>query len=46
MTNFFTLRVAEHWDMLPTEVVQFSSLKTFKTHLDMFLCNLLWVTLP
>ncbi|PKU45566.1 rna-directed dna polymerase from mobile element jockey-like [Limosa lapponica baueri] len=39
--NFFTLRVAEPWKRLPREVVESPSLETFKTHLDMFLCNLL-----
>ncbi|PKU36605.1 hypothetical protein llap_13091 [Limosa lapponica baueri] len=39
--NFFPLRVAEHWNRLLREVVESPSLETFKTHLDMFLCNLL-----
>lgn len=26
--------VTEHWNWLPTEVVQAPSLETFKTHLD------------
>ncbi|PKU49313.1 hypothetical protein llap_352 [Limosa lapponica baueri] len=39
--NFFTLRVAEHWNRLPREVVAAPSLEIFKTRLDMFLCNLL-----
>ncbi|GAB0177623.1 hypothetical protein GRJ2_000227600 [Grus japonensis] len=39
--NFFTLRVTEHWDRLPREVVESPSLEIFKTHLDAILCNLL-----
>ncbi|PKU45822.1 hypothetical protein llap_3866 [Limosa lapponica baueri] len=43
--NFFTLRVAEHWNRLSKEVVESPSLETFKTHLDMFLYSLLQVDL-
>ncbi|PKU46384.1 hypothetical protein llap_3311 [Limosa lapponica baueri] len=39
--NFFTVRVVEHWNKLPREVVESPSLETFKTRLDTFLCNLL-----
>ncbi|GAB0205555.1 hypothetical protein GRJ2_003021100 [Grus japonensis] len=39
--NFFTLRVPEHWNRLPREVVESPSLETFKPFLDMILCNLL-----
>ena len=41
MKNFFTLRVTEHWNRLPGQVVVSSFLEIFKTHLDAFLCNLL-----
>ncbi|PKU32199.1 hypothetical protein llap_17496 [Limosa lapponica baueri] len=43
--NFFTLRLAEPWNRLPREVVESPSLEMFKTHLEKFLCNLLWVDL-
>jgi len=43
--NFFTLRVTEHWNRFPREVVESPSLELFKTHLDKFLCSVLWVTL-
>jgi len=39
--NFFTLRVTEHWNTLPKEVVDSPSLKIFKIRLDKVLCSLL-----
>ncbi|PKU48846.1 hypothetical protein llap_817 [Limosa lapponica baueri] len=39
--NFFTVRVSEHWNRLPREVVDSPSLEAIKTPLDKFLCNLL-----
>jgi len=39
--NFFTLRVTEHWNRLPREVVESPSLEIFKSRLDKVLYNLL-----
>jgi len=38
--NFFPLRVTEHWNRLPKEVMD-SPLEIFKTHPDKILCSLL-----
>ena len=43
--NFFTLRVTEHWNRLPTGAVESPSLEIFQPRLDTVLCSLLWVTL-
>ena len=39
--NFFMVRVTEHWNGLLRGVVGSPSLETFKTCLDMFLCDLI-----
>jgi len=38
--NFFPLRLTEHWNRLPREVVE-SPLEIFKTRLGAVLCSLL-----
>jgi len=38
--NFLPLRVTEHWNRLPREVVDSPSQEVFKTRLDKVLCNL------
>ena len=42
--NFFIVRVTEHWNRLPREVVETPPLEIFKTYLDAFLCDLLYRT--
>ena len=39
--NFFILRVMEHWNRLPREVVDSPSLETLRPRLDAVLCSLL-----
>jgi len=38
--NFFTVRITEYWNRLPKDAVGSPSLETFKTFLDVFLCDL------
>jgi len=39
--NFFTVRVMEHWNRLPREVVESPSMEIFKICLNAYLCYLL-----
>ena len=39
--HFFSVRVTEYWNRLTREVVESSSLKIFKTHLNAILHNVL-----
>ncbi|KFV13167.1 hypothetical protein N340_14238, partial [Tauraco erythrolophus] len=39
--NFFTMTVVKHWNRLPREVVDASSLETFKVRSDGALSNLI-----
>jgi len=39
--SFFPLRVTEHWNRLPREIVESPSLEIFKTHPDKVLYSLL-----
>ncbi|KFP10359.1 hypothetical protein Z169_12155, partial [Egretta garzetta] len=39
--KFFTMRVVKHWNRLPREAVEATSLETFKARLDVALSNLI-----
>ena len=39
--DFFTIRVMEHWNRLPREVVESPSMEILMTCLNAYLCNLL-----
>ena len=39
--HFFTVRVREHWNRLPSEGVESPSLEIFKTYLSVILCSVL-----
>ena len=39
--NFFMVRVTEHWNRLPREVMESPSLEIFKTRLDAVLSDVL-----
>jgi len=43
--TFFTIKVVEHGDKLPKDVVEITSLEILKTHMEKFLSNLPWMTL-
>jgi len=43
--HFFTVRMTNHWQRLPRQVVESPSFETLKSHLDTVLGNRLWVTL-
>lgn len=45
MRKNFMLRMAEHWNKLPMEVVEPPSQEAFETYLTMVLCHLLQVAL-
>jgi len=39
--SFVTVRVMEHWNRLPREVVESPSMEILKAHLDTYMCDLL-----
>ena len=44
MRKNFTVRVTEHWNRLPREVVESSPVEICKIHLHSYLCDLLYGT--
>ena len=44
LKKFFMVRMTEHWNKLPRELVESPSMEIFKTHPDKYLCDLLWGT--
>jgi len=41
MWRNFMVRMTEHWNRLPREVMESPTIEIFKTYLDSYLCNLL-----
>jgi len=41
MQNLFTVRMMEHWNRFPGELVESPFMEIFKTCLDAYLCDLL-----
>ena len=41
LKNFLMVRMTEHWNRLPREVVESSSMELFKACPDAYLCDLL-----
>ena len=41
--NFFMVKVMEHWNRLPRDVVE-SPMEIFKTSMNAYQCELLWST--
>ena len=39
-TDFFMVRVMEHWNLLPRETAESPSIEILKTRLDAYLCDL------
>jgi len=39
--NFYAIRVMEHWNRLPRDVVEYLSMEIFKTRMDAYLHEIL-----